>query len=710
METCEKVNWLKSVNFLKYLPLEIIEQLASDCKEIKIAPGNILFQDRDIGESMFFVLSGALEVIKKNKTLTTIGPGEFTDELDLMQSGPRSSTAKAVTESLLLEINREQFQSYLSSSSQALFAFMQTLTQHNREDLHELEQNIEKLQSQEELNKFLNSILEASSEEIYIVDSLFLHFVQINSPARRNLGFSMEELKKMTFLDVFKGLTTEEFKIIRDFLLKEIKTVEVFQGFHQRKNGSNYPVEIKLQLLKPTSVPLLVAHVQDLTKHQEMKNKIKNITFLDSLTGLPNRNLFVERLNATLAEANQNGENIGVLFLDMDNFKAINDALGRESGDLLLKEISKLLQRCLGKKDVVARIGGDEFLVMIRGITLEEDVALVAQNLIDSLKTPILIGDQEINASFSIGISSYPFQGRTAQDLLMQAETALYTAKEKGKNSYLHFSPSILSQAIKYMDVERGLIKALEREEFVLHYQPIVNLDSGKIMGVEALLRWLHPGKGMIPPGDFIPVAEKSKLIIPIGDWVLKTACRQFKFWEKMGIPPMYVAVNYSGIQIKDKDPLSKILKIIREMNMDPQHLELEITETVMMENSGEALSTLYKLSEIGIQLAIDDFGTGYSSLTYLAKLPVDTLKIDRSFVTHLPEKTSAAIAKTVVSLGKALGMKTLAEGVETQEQKEFLRSIGCDCMQGNLFSKPLPEQEITKMLSETSKNSLQLH
>ncbi len=701
MDNAQKVNCLKSVEFIKSLPPEKIRHLASDCGEIIVPADNVIFRDEDPGESMFIVLTGAVELIKNNQVIATLGPGEFIGETALIQSEPRSATAKSVSRCHLLEIDREQFLRHLGCDSKALFAFMRSLTKRNMNALHDMKQRLRLLQNQEKLNQTFHRILEDSSEEIYIVDSLSFSFLQTNSRACRNLGYSLNELKNRTLLDVVPDLSPDEIHRITDLLINEIKTVEVVQGSCRRKDGSTYPMEIRLQLMKSGCVPLLVARVKDLTERQEMESKIKDITFLDPLTGLPNRKLFLERLELALAESKDSDEEIRVLFLDLDNFKTVNDSLSRETGDALLQEVSKLLKRSIGKDDLVARAGEDEFLIMLRGLTLEDDAALVAQNLVDDFKTPVLVGGQEINTSVSIGISNYPAPGKTGQELLMQAETALYSAKEKGKNTYLHFSPSILSQATKYMDIERGLIKALEREELELYYQPSVNLETGAIVGVEALLQWRHPEKGMMPPGEFISVAEKSKLILPIGEWVLKTACRQFKSWEEMGVSPDYVAVNYSGIQFKEKDSVAEISSILQETNLDPQHLELEITESILMENTSAAISTLFELSELGIQLAIDDFGTGFSSLTYLAQLPVDTLKIDRSFVIYLPETTSSAIASTIVSLGKVLGMKVVAEGVETGAQKEFLRSIRCDCMQGFLYSKPLSAKEITKLLQE---------
>ncbi len=708
MELTKKVNQLQAVECLSSLPKESIEHLASQCQEVNLRADNTVFEDGEAGESMFIVLSGSVGVYKKKKKIATRGPGEFIGEMALLQSGPRSATARAISDTCLLEIRKDHFHSYLTSNSQALFTVLKTLSDRSRQDLEKLENSYVKLHAQEKLSRSLLQILDNSTNEIYIFDSTSLHFVQTNSCARDHLGYSTEEMKNMTPADIIHDLSLEELKGSLNLLLDEIKDQHTIQGMHRRKDGSTYPVEIRFGLVPSETLPLFVAHVQDQTERKLMEDKIDNITYRDALTGLPNRKYFVESLNIAIDDAGRSNQEIAVMCLDLDNFKTVNDAMGREAGDLLIKELAQHLQLHFRKLDLVAHAGGDDFLVMLREIRGEMQATQAVERFVETLKQPFQVVGKDIPCTFSIGVSRFPDQGITAQDLMMQAETALYAAKEKGKNNFLHFDPSLLVQAAKFLDIERGLIQAMENDELLLHYQPTIDLKTGSIVGVEALCRWNHPEKGMVPPGDFIPVAEKSQLILPLGDWVLKTACEQFKAWQEMGIDLKYIAVNFSGVQFNSENPVPRVSEIIQSLNLDPKHLELEITETVLMGNSEAAIDTLQELSDLGIHLAIDDFGTGYSSLTYLSRLPVDTLKIDRSFVYELPEETSGLIAKTIVSLGKGLEMKTIAEGVETEEQKAYLQSIGCDLMQGYLFSKPLPEEEITKLLQASATGSLQ--
>ena len=708
MKLEDKITQLQSVECIRPLPQESIRKLASECDEMSLISGQTVFEDGDSGESMFIVLSGAVGVYKKNKKIATRGPGEFIGEMALMQSGPRSATAKAVSESCLLKIDKKDFFSYMGSNPQALFAVLKTLSDRSREDLDKLDQSYKKLQTQEKLSQSLNRVLESSSDEIYILDSRSFQFIQVNSRARSHLGYEMEQLQNMTPADIVPGLSKEDFKGIVNLLLEGMKDEHSIEGMHQRKDGSVYPVHIRLRPISSEGVSLIAAHVEDRTQQKEMEKRLENITYRDALTGLPNRTLFVECLEKAIVEAGEYHQEIAVLHLNIDNFKAVNDALGRETGDLVLKEVAAHMKSHFRREDLIGRLAGDEFLVLVKEVRGEEKTLQAAERFLESIREPIFVVGQQIRTTFCIGISRYPDHGISAQDLLMQAETALYAAKEKGKNICMQFDPAFLVQAAKYLEVERGLIRAMENDELVLHYQPTVDLGTGRVVGVEALVRWMDPEMGLVPPGDFIPVAEKSGLILPLGDWVLEAACKQFKLWQQAGIAPEYVAVNYSGVQFNSENPVPRVSEIIGKLGLDPRHLELEITETVLMQNSQDAIATLQQLSDLGIHLAIDDFGTGYSSLTYLSRLPVDTLKIDRSFVSQLHEKTSAVIARTIVSLGQALDMKTIAEGVETESQKQFLQSIGCDRMQGYLFSKPLPEADITRMLREGAKTSLQ--
>ncbi|MDH5762124.1 MAG: EAL domain-containing protein [Nitrospinota bacterium] len=430
--------------------------------------------------------------------------------------------------------------------------------------------------------------------------------------------------------------------------------------------------------------------------------------FHDILTELPNRELVEDRLNMALAHARYSGEKVAVLILDVDNFKRVNDFLGISSGDLLLKSLSKRIRKSLREEDTLGRLGGDEFILLLPDIHLIQDIEYRVQKIMERVRGSFQLNGQEIHASCSVGISVYPDDGEDPPALVKMAKAAMCQAKEEGKDRYQFFKPFMLSKGYQQMNLEGALHKALGRGEFCLHFQPKMSIQSGAIQGMEALLRWNHPERGLIYPSEFIPLAEEMGLIQPIGEWVFLNACRQIKAWKRAGFPPISIAVNLSGYQVNQPHWISKVRSILDMTGVDPKYLELEITETVLMENSDVALSNLFQLHEMGFRISIDDFGTGYSSLSYLKRFPIHALKIDRSFIRGISERrqgTDAVITKAIVSLAQALNLKTVAEGVEQVQEKDYLRSIGCDDMQGYLFSKPLPVEQINYMFSRNLKN-----
>lgn len=446
----------------------------------------------------------------------------------------------------------------------------------------------------------------------------------------------------------------------------------------------------------------MAASIGGALKRQQAEATIRYQAFHDLLTGLPNRMLFNDRLPLALANAHRNGSMLAVMFLDLDRFKTINDTLGHAIGDQLLQAVATRLAGCLREGDTIARWGGDEFTLLLPQINNTEDAAKAAQRLSKALKPAFHVGMHELYISCSIGIALYPHDGDDAQTLLKNADAALYRVKEQGRNGYQIYTPAINSQASALLALESSLHHALERQQFVLHYQPQINVNTGQITGMEALLRWQHPELGLIPPRVFIALAEENGLIVPIGEWVLRTACAQNKAWQVAGLPPFRMAVNLSARQFQQPHLVETVAQTLAETRLSPCHLELEITETVVMHDVDFTTSMLKDLQVMGVNLAVDDFGTGYSSLSYLKRFPLNTIKIDQSFIRELTtDPNDAAIVTAIIALGRGLNLNVVAEGVETQAQLDYLRSRHCEEMQGYLFSKPMPLEDATEFLQK---------
>ena len=461
---------------------------------------------------------------------------------------------------------------------------------------------------------------------------------------------------------------------------------------------------------------------QDITERKRAEEQIRQLGRYDSLTGLPNRQVFKEQLGHAVARADRTGQALVMLSLDLDRFKRINDTLGHEAGDLLLKEVASRLNKSLRQTDYVARHdsnaaahhvarqGGDEFTVLLSELSEAQEATKVARRILDALSQPFNLGGSEIMMSASIGIAVYRLDGNDADSLLKNADAAMYYAKEQGKNNYQYYNDKMNTSALQKMTLESNLHRALERDEFSLYYQPKVELRNGSIIGAEALIRWRHPELGLVSPVEFIPMAEESGLIIAIGEWVLNKACARLRAWQKEGLTPVPVAVNLSAKQFHQQNITAMITRALQDHGVDPRLLELEITESTAMRNAEETCATLLSLKALGVRIAIDDFGTGYSSLSYLKRFPIDSLKIDRSFVTDLPgNQDDATIAQAIITMAHALRLKVIAEGVESEAQLEFLTANGCDEIQGYYFSRPLPAELCTQMLREKRKLPLPL-
>ncbi|MDP1989817.1 MAG: EAL domain-containing protein, partial [Syntrophales bacterium] len=436
---------------------------------------------------------------------------------------------------------------------------------------------------------------------------------------------------------------------------------------------------------------------------KQAEERIRHLAHYDALTGLANRSMFSQRLGHALAQARRNGMQLAVLFIDLDRFKNINDTLGHEAGDSVLKEVAERLHGCLRESDTIGRFGGDEFVALLEGIPQPMHCAEVAQKILAAVARPFALDTQEFHLTASIGISTYPADSEDLQSLLKNADVAMYRAKELGRNNFQFYSAQMNIHTLERLALESSLRGALERNEFVLHYQPKIDIRSGRIIGMEALVRWQHPTKGLIPPMQFIPLAEETGLIVPIGEWVLRTACACNKSWQEQGLPPLRIAVNLSARQFAYENLLRDVARVLNETGLDAAFLELEITESMVMHDPEHAIELLNKLKAMGISISIDDFGTGYSSLSYLKRFPIDSVKIDRSFIKELPlDSDDAAITQAIIAMAHGLKLKVIAEGAETAEQLSFLRAHNCDEMQGYYFSKPLPEHEFILLVQNS--------
>lgn len=428
---------------------------------------------------------------------------------------------------------------------------------------------------------------------------------------------------------------------------------------------------------------------------QEHQARLYHLVHHDTLTSLPNRLLLQDRLQRMMVKAKRAGTNVAVLFLDLDRFKKVNETLGHEVGDKLLINVADTLEKCVRKSDTVSRQGGDEFAVILDDLKDVKFAAVVARKILQALSRPIFVEEYELYATSSIGISVFPADSDNVEGLMRCADTALYRAKDAGKNNYQFYTSDMNTRAFEFLLMEVGLRKALSNNELEVFYQPQMELTDNSLVGMEALLRWNHPERGMVSPGDFIPLAEETGLIESIGGWVLRASCMQNRKWQDEGYPPVCMAVNISARQFHQKNIVELVASTLEETGLDAQYLELEITESIIMHDVESTIATLKALKKMGVQLAIDDFGTGYSSLAYLKLFPIDHLKIDRSFVFNIAsDGNDAAIAASVIALAHSMNLKVVAEGVETVEQLEILRGQGCDFVQGYLFSKPLPAKE----------------
>ncbi len=477
----------------------------------------------------------------------------------------------------------------------------------------------------------------------------------------------------------------------------------VWQGeiWNRRRNGEIFPEWLTINVIadETGAITQYAAIFTDITERKKTEERIKNLAYFDVLTGLPNRRLFTDRLQVAVANAHRHGQQLAIMFLDLDLFKRINDTLGHALGDMVLVETARRLGLCVREGDTVARLGGDEFTILLPELEHVEDAAKLAERMIAQVKQPFLVDDHELYVTTSIGIAVYPDDGTTVDTLIKNADTAMYRAKDLGRNSFQLYTPAMNARSFERLAMESSLRHAVTRGEFMLAYQVKVDLARGQMSGVEALVRWNHPEMGLVPPMDFIPLAENMGLISEIGEWVLITACRQCRSWHDMGLPPVRMAVNVSALQFRETDVPAVVRRALEESGLDPRYLELELTETVLMQHVEDVVAVLKQLRAMGVTISIDDFGTGYSSLSYLKRMPIDSLKIDRSFVHDIMDDgDSAEIVSTIISLAHNLKLKAVAEGVETAAQADFLRARGCDEVQGYLISRPVSAEDLVSL------------
>ncbi|HEY7886155.1 MAG TPA: EAL domain-containing protein [Cellvibrionaceae bacterium] len=553
----------------------------------------------------------------------------------------------------------------------------------------------------------MRTLVDSVPDNIFAKD-INSKFLLANDAVARGMGTTREDLIGKDDFDFFPRTMAQS------FFEDEQAILRTGEPLVDREEPAIDKVSGNIRWLLTSKVPVrdesgritgLVGIGRDISERKITEERIQYLATHDSLTDLPNRTMFSEILNLAIESAKRHQRQLAVLFIDLDRFKNINDTLGHESGDLLLREMSKRFKKCLRASDVVARLGGDEFVILVQEVDEPNQVSKVAQKILSAAIKPVDVLGQEIRVTASVGICMYPNDGDDENSLMKNADIAMYRAKDEGKNTYQFYSPDIKARSLERLILENNLRMALERNEFFLHYQAKRDLKSGAIAGVEALVRWQHPALGAISPAQFIPLAEETGLIVLIGRWVLKTACAQNVAWQKEGLPPLCMAVNLSARQFFDEQLVSDVAAALNDSGMQPELLEMEITEGMVMQDAERAVKILTDIKKLGVRLAIDDFGVGYSSLAQIKRFPIDTLKVDSSFIRDIPQNIEdRAITEAIIAMGRTLSLTVVAEGVETEAQESFLRDHACDQSQGFYFSRPIaPDDFLTLMKKQIS-------
>lgn len=523
-------------------------------------------------------------------------------------------------------------------------------------------------------------------------------FIDVNEAFLQLFGYERDEIIGHTALELNFWLHPEEkirlFSSLRE--CGQIKNQEL--RFIRHKSGETGDLLLSAELINIGGEQCVLRMLSDITEEKKAERVIDYLAHHDALTGLPNRLLARDRAQQMIAAAQRDGHKVALLFMDLDNFKSINDSLGHASGDVLLEVISHRLRESIRGTDTVSRFGGDEFLVVLSHITASDAVVAVCSKVLEDITKPVRIDGHELSTSCSIGVTVYPDDGNDFDTLLRKADSAMYYAKDAKGNTYRFFDSKMNADVMEQIELRNGLRVALERHEFVLHYQPQIDLSSGAVIGAEALIRWQHPEFGLLPPGKFITLAEDSGLIVPIGEWALREACRQAMAWREQGLPDLVMAVNLSAIQFRRGNLEETVISALKDSGLDPQFLELELTESILIGDTENVLQTVQRLKTLGIKLSLDDFGTGYSSLSYLKRFAVDKVKIDQSFIRDMDKNPSdAAIVRAIIQMSKSLGLRTIAEGIEEEHLVKYLQIYHCDEAQGYYYSRPIPSEDFVQ-------------
>jgi diguanylate cyclase (GGDEF)-like protein/PAS domain S-box-containing protein len=561
-------------------------------------------------------------------------------------------------------------------------------------------QDISERRAAEEQQRLAAMVLETMTEAVIVTDAE-RRIVSVNRAFARNTGYSPDELLGRTPAILKSGHHDQEF---HRTMWETLRRTGQWQGeiWNRRRNGEIYPEWLMIHAVRDAEERVIryVGVYSDVNRHEEVQRRLHRLAFYDGLTGLPNRELFGDRLRLALAQAHRKNEKVGVMFMDLDRFKDINDTLGHGVGDRLLQLVAERLKSTLREGDTIARIGGDEFTAILSGMRAPSDAVNVCEKTLKELERPAVLEGRSFSVTCSIGVSVFPDDGEDQDTLMKKADIAMYRAKDLGRNTYQLYTLDMSARIHQRLDLESDLRDGLEKGDLYMVYQPQADIRSGRLAGVEALARWRHPRLGDIPPATFIPIAEETGLIGRLGEWGMRTACRAATQWAEAGGRPLRVAVNLSAHQLRQKGLPELVANVVADSGFRTDCLALELTESALIENSEANVATLRALIGMGVQIAIDDFGTGYSSLSYLRRFSVDTLKIDRSFVKDIPENASdRALATMIIAVAHASNIKVIAEGVERHEQLRFLRDEGCDEIQGFLFSEPVSAEQITRMI-----------
>ncbi|HXV19377.1 MAG TPA: EAL domain-containing protein [Desulfuromonadales bacterium] len=600
------------------------------------------------------------------------------------------------------------------------FLFYLLISRHLRVILHREAEEKDALVSDITVQKHLVEALDQAREHYRL---LFEHIAQgvvyrdgegrilaVNPAAERILGIPGAELLGRTSIDPQgKALRADgtplsqqerPFRVALDSG-REVRD-EVIGLFNPQEGAYRWvSVDTVPQIQPGATEPFqILSTLNDITERRLVEEKVQNLAFYDSLTGLPNRRLLLDRLSQAMAQANREGKLLGLAFLDLDHFKTINDTLGHASGDTLLRAVAERLQQCIRKSDTVARLGGDEFVVILTNLEHADGAAAIAEKILEIFIQPFRLGEREIFTSTSIGLALYPLDAGNGEELLSRADMAMYRAKERGRNLFQFFAPQMNEEAMQRLVLHNELNRALLHSELLLFFQDKISLATGDIIGVEALLRWRHPERGLLRPADFLPLAEESGLIIPIGEWVLRTACIQGMTWQRMGLPALRIAINVSGRQLRHGDLVETVSRALAETGFPAASLELEFREESLLEETEQAPAALAALRKLGVSCALDDFGTGLSAIGRIRTFPLDRINIHHSLIQNFATAENTGLIQGIIDLAHNLRLQVIAEGVETEEQKLFLQSLGCDEVQGFHFRLPVPAEELTERLS----------